>query len=640
MNQIPGVSTATGEIKLLGDNRISVLIDGKPSSLSGRDLTNYLQQIQASNIESINVFTIPPSNYDANGSGVIDIITKKKKDAGYTVSLNSGIATHDKQNASATLNFNTIELTSYLKFSYDHYNERYKEEESYNIKNSSLERYDYKFKYDDQPWNTYLVDGGLNYSINPLNNIGLKFTASKYDGSYLSEGRTDYFSEGGSLSRSELQNQYRNVDINSKSINLNYRKPYKKPGKDLTLEANYYNGNRNENNDIIFDNQGSADSSIFQYNNTRTNVYYLKGDYRNPLSKTLNLQLGFKSGMADIDNKNDVGSNIGLDSIQYSEFVNAIYSSLRIINNKFSYNIGLRLEHTHSKLDAPNQPKILRNYLNAFPNLNIIYTYSQASSYSLSATRRIVRPKYNQLNPFIDKTNVTTYEAGNPYLSPYFSYNFELSYNYQKNKHSFYTSLGTRLYRNIIDKITSPYGNSSTIFINTPQNLNNSSYNYLTAYYKNTISAKVDASLNLSGYNITYGSSDLIQVDPKSIYTLNGAFNLNFNFFKNTYSQLTFNFQTPQTTPQGKANSYYYGDFTIGKSFLKNALYVNIILNDVLNTNKNKFSYIDPNFTKTGYFKVESQILWLSVSYSFGKSFKSRATRFNPERDIRNSIIK
>ena len=171
-----------------------------------------------------------------------------------------------------------------------------------------------------------------------------------------------------------------------------------------------------------------------------TKIYTGKVDYIHPFSKNLKLETGVKTSFVDIDNdvvyKRDTSTGWFFDEERsnhfiYKENVNAAYAILSMSIKKWELTGGLRLENTNAKgTQVKGDSVFTRNYTNLFPNAAIGYTLNDKNQLGLSYSRRIRRPDYNDLNPFVFFLDSLTYGQGNPYLQPQFSNNIELSYTY------------------------------------------------------------------------------------------------------------------------------------------------------------------------------------------------------------------
>jgi outer membrane receptor protein involved in Fe transport len=611
VNQLPGVHVSNDAITLLGDNKIQVLINGVSTSLSGKELVNYLQQLQGNTLEKIEVYTTPPASFDANGSGVINIITRKNKTFGWTGQVNGSLATHDKQQAAQSFQLNTRKFIVFESFSYNHYNERQKEE-SDNTLLKTGETYHYKYTATSQPSNFLLAEGGGNFKPDSSNNIGFKITHTRYDHHYNSASSIG----------EDSQNTRQSLHILNTRYNLNYKKQFHQKGQILTSEFNYYNLSKNQQ-DSIFTNS----SSYTQQAVTGIRIVNGKADLTTPLSHSIQLLAGLKSANTHID----INSKAPLN---YREQINAAYGILNIRQSKVSYSLGLRFEDTYLRINTADSTTT-NHYSGLYPSVNITWHSNTANTFTISASRRLTRPAYTQLNPFTDQSSASNYRSGNPYLLPANAYLLEVSYNLNYDDNSLFSSAGFRHYNNIIEYITHTYAGNADILLTTPQNAGKADYVYVNTYLYQTITPKLTTSLNLTGYHIRYQSGT-----TTGNYTLSGKAGISYNLLKSVQTSLDYFFQTPQSTPQGAANSYQYLDISLSSAFLKDRINVQLSLSDVFNTNHNRYLVQDTSLISKGYVKVESQILKLSVSYRFGRSFKTQVTTFKTEQDNRSVLQK
>ncbi|RYG40081.1 MAG: TonB-dependent receptor, partial [Chitinophagaceae bacterium] len=310
----------------------------------------------------------------------------------------------------------------------------------------------------------------------------------------------------------------------------------------------------------------------------------------------------------------------GLDNIfLYQENIHAVYGIAANKSNKFSYQAGLRAEWTDVKtvLKETNQENP-RNYMNLFPSAHVTLELPKEHALQLSYSRRVRRPFYNDLSPFMTFSDSRNFSAGNPDLNPEFSDVFEIGHIKYFSKGTFSSSLYYRNTEGKIDRIRSvdEQGNSITL----PQNLNNEKAMGLefTSNYSPYKWWKLDFNANffyadIDGSNISksYGASTYSWfLRQTSRFTLAPAFDI----------QLRGNYEAPQRTAQGKRRSLYYFDFSVSKDVLKSRGTLNLSLLDIFNTRISRSVTRGANFYSEGSFQGRRRQLNLTLNYRIKQS--------------------
>lgn len=460
LEKSPGVQVnQNGTISLKGQQGAVIFIDDKPTYLSGADLQNYLRSLPSTTIDQIEIMTNPPAKYDAAGNaGVINIKIKKNKKLGFNMGLNLSArqSKNLSSNNSMDFNFRKDKVNLFGNFAYtlrNSFNDlsifrRYKNADgttnsTFN-QNSYIKRLGYGFK----------TTIGADYYSSEKTTLGIVLNG------LLRFPETNNRSSGSLLNKNGLLDSSIYAQNNEKgtfkngSINLNYRHEFKKGGPEITANLDYLNFAIN--NDQDFANQSYSSAGIFTGQDvlaghlpSNIHIYAAKTDYSQALSIGWKLDAGLKTSFTNTDNianyLNLTSGNATVDynrtnHFQYKENINAAYLNINKELARVTIQAGLRLENTVSNgLQLGNTIKsdssFNRNYTNLFPTLFILYKLDSLAEHQLKFNygRRIDRPYYQDLNPFISQLDKYTYYVGNPYLKPSFSDKFELGYVYKNN---------------------------------------------------------------------------------------------------------------------------------------------------------------------------------------------------------------
>lgn len=464
LEKSPGITVdKDGNISLKGKAGVQVFIDGKPAYLSGADLANYLRNLQGSQLDQIEIMTNPPAKFDAAGnSGIINIRTKKTKQFGYNVSATAGYTQgiYARNNQNITFNYRKNKVNLFGTFSRG-------ERESRNVLN--IER---KFMDPGTKNVMFLFDqSSVMRNDNTSNNakLGADLFLSKkttlgavVNGSY-NPGR---FSNNSDIVRSLPNDElFGKTDALSRSnglwknftANTNFRHVFDSTGRELTADLDYihYNAANTQNlSNYYFNAAGVPDrkaDTLLGNLPMLIDIYSGKVDYIHPLKKGAKLEAGVKTAFVESD-ANAVYDTVHNGQLMrdygrsnhftYREQINAAYVTYsRPLTKKLNAQLGLRLENTTAK--GNSKGKVYRNnewvdfdttfrlnYTQLFPTAYVQYNASEKHSWVLNYGRRIRRPDYESLNPFVEFLDIYTFEQGNPNLRPQFSHNVELSHTY------------------------------------------------------------------------------------------------------------------------------------------------------------------------------------------------------------------
>lgn len=454
LEKSPGVTVDNdGNISVKGKQGVLVLVDGKPTYMSGADLAAFLKTIQSSNLDQIEIMTNPPAKYDAAGnSGIINIKTKKgivrgmngTANLGYTQGIygrvNGGVNLNyrnNKTNLFGGYNGGTWEGFNKLKIGRNFY-----EADKQTLKGSSdqLSRPHFQGQYHN-------IKAGMDYYFSKKDVAGIvvngNFSDGKDDPTSLSNvrfanGDIDYMIRSNALNKRKSSNL---------TTNINYKHTFDSTGREISFDldqAYYSNKSRTSLNTEILDENGVENGNDVILNGnipSIINIYSAKADYVHPFKNGLKLEAGLKTSFVKTDNEVEYLRNSGngwsLDDrsnhFVYRENINAAYAIFSKTIKKWELTAGLRLENTIAKgHQIKTDSSFKRDYTSLFPNIGIGYNYSEKNQFNFSYSRRITRPDYDDLNPFVFFLDSLTYGQGNPYLQPQFTHNFELSHTFNR----------------------------------------------------------------------------------------------------------------------------------------------------------------------------------------------------------------
>ncbi|MEM9000460.1 MAG: TonB-dependent receptor [Bacteroidota bacterium] len=449
LRKAPGVILDnSGGIIVEGKTGVQIFIDGKLSVLQGEDLINYLESLQATDIEAIEIITQPSSKYDAAGNaGIINIKLKRDKSLGTNGTFTSGLTVGDFGRTNSSINFNNREKKGNL---YGTYSNRFGKSTGF----IDLLRSQFGTQFDSRSTsiydrNTNNIKLGYDYYLNTKHTLGAIVNGNFNNGFTTSTTRTPIREIGSVENDSVLvaENQRQNTSYNI-NANLNY-KYADTLGHSINVDLDYgrYNSERDAlqpNTYLTGDESQILNQRItFQDTPIDINIATIKTDYEQNFLKG-KLGVGFKLSYINTDNTFDFfnqvnGQNI-LDTDQsnqfeYQENINAAYVNFNRKWGKWNLQFGLRIENTDSDgiltSEQENEDdRVQRNYTDYFPSGGLTYQMNRKNQFALAYSRRIQRPNYQSLNPFEYQLDELSFSKGNPFLQPQYTNNIKLSHTY------------------------------------------------------------------------------------------------------------------------------------------------------------------------------------------------------------------
>ncbi|ANE53516.1 hypothetical protein SY85_15265 [Flavisolibacter tropicus] len=509
LERSPGITLDQNDaISLRGRAGVIIMIDGKPTPMTGADLANYLRGLPSNAIERIDIITNPSAKYDAAGnSGIIDIRLKKDQRFGTNGTLTAGFGHGElpKANAGGTFNYRNKKVNVFGNYNYS-----YRE----NLNNLIINRNFYKDgafvgsddkdNYAEFPVSSHTARLGADFFPSKNTTLGFvvnsNFTDFKRDANITTivndtknEAESKIISTGSD-----------NNDFNNTVANINLKHKFDSTGRELTADVDYgvyssrsftrtassfynLNGSTRRDNDIL---DGDQDGEL----TLRT----AKVDYVNPLPKGAKFEAGFKTSYVSSDNdakffkvfsSGRVVDPTKTNQFLYKEYNNAAYVNYSKEFKKFNVQLGLRGEQTNLKTHQVKGSVDFKNdYFQLFPSAYFNYKLTDDQTVGVSVSRRIDRPGYNQLNPFLFQIDPGIYSTGDPNLKPQTTWSYEANYTvkninftlgYSHTINAQNTVLSPIL--DVIPNFEIEAGTDSNITVQIPVNLKSSDYIGLTA---------------------------------------------------------------------------------------------------------------------------------------------------------------
>ncbi|MFT3746830.1 MAG: TonB-dependent receptor [Agriterribacter sp.] len=615
LSNVPSVAVdVDGNVSLRGSNSVRILIDGKPSGLVSIKGGSGLQQLQGSMVDRIEIITNPSARYEAEGmGGIINIILKKEKRDGFNGSFDVIAGYPENFGLAANVNYRRRNLNFFVNYtaSYrnapgknDQYQEFYRNDSVF-ISTKNMEHH-LKGLY-----NT--ARAGLDYYFDDKNILTAAYTYRISKGKRFSD---IYYHDYLGTIKDPTAVTYRTQDETETEPNseyaLNFKRIFKREGHELIADIRYLDNWENSDQYFgqdVYKPDGSASGIPYLLQravNFETEKQYLaQVDYIQPFGEKGKFETGIRTSFRDMTNNYTVTQREADNSwfevpgltnnFVYNENIHALYAIVSNKVKKFSYQLGVRGELTNvtTTLKQTNQVNP-RKYANFFPSVHITYELPNGHAVQLSYSRRIRRPQYNDLSPFMTYSDNRNYFSGNPDLNPEFTHSFEIGHIKYLSKFSVSSSL---YYRNTKGKIMTVRrvdkdGNT----VSLPENLTteNSFGAEFTGSYSPWNWWKIDGSFNF--FRAITDGSNLDDEFKSDTYSWLFRLLSRTTVWKNTDIQLRGNYEAPQQTPQGRRKSLATLDFAVSKDIMKNNATLTLNIVDVFNSRKYRSVIEGSNF--------------------------------------------
>jgi iron complex outermembrane receptor protein len=650
LEKSPGVTVdRNGTISLQAKQGVLILIDGKQTYLSGLDLTNLLASMSSSQVEQIELMTNPSARYDASGNaGIINIKTKKNKQKGFNGNITAAYSQgrYPKTNNSLVLNYRRGKINTFLTYSYNfnrYYSDLYAERKYMDEGGKIIATLDQPTYFTGTSKNNTLK-AGLDFYASSKTTLGVTLNGilAKRNGS--SDATATWISPNGNIDSSITTTGNTDYHFTNGGINLNARHTInKKQEISADIDWLYYD----IKNELYFANSfpgagGYTDASKGDIPST-LKIFTAKADYTLQYHSNGKLEAGVKSSHINTDNlanydffdgthwQPDYGKS---NHFLYTENIYAAYASAEQKFEKITMQLGLRYENTSYEADQKGNAvrkdsSFSRNYDGLFPSGFITWQADSANGFTFTAGRRIDRPAFQRLNPFVFIVNKYTYETGNPYFRPQYSWNLELSHQYK----SFLTT--TLSYSIIKDYFSQLFLTDSSGILYYSQGNVGKAYiaglsvsTQLSPFKWWSFNGEVVSNYKkLKGYVWNDYKSSVVQfnVSMNNLFTINDKYTAELSGF---YTGRSRNDLQEALLPTGQLN------IGISRTVLKKKGTIKLSFRDIFHTQvmegNTDFQYADEYFI----IRRDSRVVTLAFTWRFGNPGKAQTRNSGADDEI------
>ena len=667
LDNIPSIEVDNdGNVSLRGNSSVEVWINGKASGLTSDNRAQILQQLPAESIERIEVIDNPSAKFSAEGSaGIINIVLKKDRKAGYYGSVQAGGDTRGGANTSFNVNYNSRLIDSYINLGYRHrantgHMESQQTSDTYN------QTYDSDSK---QRGNNFFTRAGVTLHATTKDDFSLSGMLMHGGGNSHSYTPYIYTAVANGLNNYQLDRINRSrTGMDMRYGEFNYRHSFNdKHFIDFTADLSSWKMNGDnwyQDSTVVM---GIDDVTYsYQYRPQYINNHRkeLKLEYENQVTKNFKIEAGYNGNFSRentpqesyMDNTSFDGTNASEDKLFFNRFIykqdlHAFYTTLSYKFGALSLMGGLRGEYWRVNTESytweqehdaslREQP-FKKDYFQLFPSVFMSWQMTETQQLQLNYTRRLRRPWGGQLNSFRDTRDATTVSFGNPYLTPEFSNSFSLNYLKQWNDHSLLVSAYYRPTTDVIQRIS--YKNQEDgLFYQTSMNVAKSVSTGLEMTVKNKLWRILDltTSANAYYYRLNGFSYDIdgqtVTGNSDHNFTWNARMTASLMLPYDISIQSTGRYTARQVITQGYRKANYSIDFGARKNFFNKLFTLSVNCRDLLDSRRFETFTSGPNFTRHQINRRGGRRVSMTLTWNFGnmKQKKRPNKSHNGENDM------
>ena len=661
MNNLPSINVdqQTGALSMRGNSNVRVMVDGKLSNVPVEQL---LKQIPSTSIKQIELITNPSAKYNPEGmSGIINIILHKNANIGFNGNLSVGLAYEDqaKFNSALDLNYRNGKLNLYgsygnniSKYTNDGRIERFDDPASTGFNENQVQLLDFL-----NNRKSHLYKLGVDYLINEKNTFSVFTNQNLYDGKF--NGQTDIINMDPSVSDTR-QVFTQNNNNHNEQYNVVYKRDFEKDGHNIELEVDYSNFENEEDADFRFMGT-SVQPDYLDFVDTRRQQTIANLDYVNPLSENSKLELGleYRTFETNVDysstglSYNEQGNLIPTPDTDfvYGMDIYSAYATFGQNFDKWSYQLGARMEDVGVAADTNNVRSFTDDYLEIYPSAFVTYSPSEKNQFQMSFSRRVDRPGLGQVNPIREWSTPKISSYGNEELLPQFTNSYEINYTRRLNNGSLTFGMYYRTIEDEINQVLNVDRLDLTKQILTYGNFDNTNaYGFeVSSNYKPLSWWNINASVDM--YTQTQrGLTELLNPsdnDPsvddiitEEVEVDNVAFNArlnnNFTITKKLSLSLFGFYRGENESLQLTTKPMYFVNTGARYSFADGKGSFSLNFNDVFNTMKFGLEGERP-YRQNGTFNWESRTIYAGITYRFGDGKNRKVNRKNRDDNTKES---
>jgi hypothetical protein len=690
LQKAPGLSVDQSDnIVLNGRLGTMIYVDGKQTYLSPADLINLLKNMRSDQISKLEIISNPSAKYDAAGRAILNIVTIKNKNLGTNGSISAGsgvmfgstVATTEmngiigykslgrspRYNTSLSLNNRQGKVNLFGNLNYSNTGGSNNASSTSIVTTTLYDQYTYRFNAS----HNINYKAGMDYFVSQNATFGVLISGNNGHFENPSPSMINNYVQtiGGVLqsslrTTSEVEYAWANT-----TFNANFKHAFDTTGRELTVDVDHsiYNNRGQEHglNTHFFDANGQENAAPLRIANEIPNIYNItaaKLDYALPAKNKSKLEIGAKSSWVNSDNdfryyKNGAADAGRTNHFIYTENINALYGTFsKEFSPKWSLQAGLRVEYTNAEGNSVTLNQNTKHqYINLFPSFFLKQVIDNNNEISYSYSRRIDRPAYSRLNPYINFADPYTYEIGNESLQPQFTNSFGANYTF---RHSLILSVGYSSTTNLMAQVykkaaDDPVTYARVVASTAGTNVDPSKITYVTTENfatQDILNLGVTFPINFTRW-WTSNNNFSVQYVRYQGKIANSGLDYNvvpYNFYSSQVFMLpnqvsleaSINYNSKNTYPQIRVKEQYQVNAGVRKSLWDNKANLSLTVNDIFATNGFYGIVTTTGINSTSANRSSNRVAGINFSYKFGntnvKSAQSRSTAAADERNRAN----
>ena len=655
LENIPSVEVdIDGKVSLRGNQNVAILINGKPSPMTGEALTSFLMSLPADAIERVEVIPNPSAKYEPDGmAGILNLVLKQNRNAGLSGGVTLSGETNASYGASANVNYtkDRIGVTG-----------------SYSLRNGNRDGEGWRFRenrfmsphtyldqdsFDERNFLGHTLSSNIDYNLSKMNSLSLSAMISVRGGD--TDGLTSYTESDAAdavTSRFDRTTLGDGDGLNS-DIRLSFRRVIDPSRNQLTAEVRYSAGSSDDFNEFLQEEfHGTGPGIIVEHQiNERDELnsdLSLQLDYTRPFGSKGKIEAGYKGSLQSIDSDFysetlDPGQGVFVPDVNlnnefvYDQLINAAYGIVGTQIGKVGLQGGVRLEQARTTFDLVTTNESYDNdYFSVFPSAYATYELSSARNVKLSYSKRINRPRtggwFNQLNPFNSNEDPYFRRVGNPYLQPEYVHSFEAGFTQLLGRSSLTL---TPYFRRTVDVIRfvetiDDQGVTTLTF----ENLDNSDSWGAELIGTLQLGRRLNAFANFSLYKVVTDGSNIDTDLSNNAVGWSTRANATINVMPSLDVQLSWFYRAPMDIEGGRMGAWQMADIAVRHKLLKDRANLSLRMNDVFGTMGMHMERDTERFFQITDRSFNAQRLGLTFKYNFGRQQSRPNRRRGDERQM------
>lgn len=637
LNNVPSVSVdPEGVVSLRGSENVRILIDGRPSGLTGIGSPDALRLLQGNMIDRIEIITNPSSRFDAEGEvGIINIILKKNVNHGFNGAFSVNMGHPLTYGASVDVNYRTEKFNFYGTYGHNlRTTKGYGESFQRFISPDSLFSYQ-EYNSRQRQGRSNMFRGGVEYYLNDNEFLGASALYRTGRGTNTSRYEFLDYDSNGELFQSSVRSETESEPETNLEFTLMYKKEFEQKGRSLTADIKLIDSQELELADFVQTHSNAADLLQKTSNTENERNLLFQVDYVHPFGNKGKWETGLKSNSRRIVNdfmveeRSESGSWNVLPQydnyLVYEEKIHAAYLMAGEHFGKFSLQGGLRGEFSDITTELPDMgEKNRRTYFNLFPSVHISYELPDDKSVQLSYSRRLSRPWFRSLLPFSGYSNNRSLRVGNPDLNPEYTNSMEASYLANWDNASILASAYYRYRTGVVERITLV----DSVGFNKIYPVNLSTQNAYGLEFNGSVTLmgwwRMNGNFNFYRA-ITDGSYEGVNYHSDT-YTWMGRFTSKMTIARKWDFQAGINYRGARVTLQGKQLPSYNVDLGLARDVLKGRGTIIASVQDLFQTRRWRTIIDQPDFYSNSNSLWRGRQFLITFNYRLNRSKSSKDT--------------